>query len=191
MFRTLPALLISGALLVGCNQVKNTDGPTASATAAAKPVQIGEQPAAFYVNDITGPSKGESLCYRCKYSGKPTIAIFTRSMNDSVTSLVKEIDKKVGENEEAKLSAFVVVVGEDSEKMKPELERLQVSEDIQNTPMTVFSDSKGPEGYGVDAPLQVMMWNSGGMKVIRPFQNGELSKEEVSELVAQTGEILN
>jgi hypothetical protein len=28
---------------------------------------------AFNVLDVTGPSKGESLCYRCKYGGRPVV----------------------------------------------------------------------------------------------------------------------
>ncbi|QDU73542.1 hypothetical protein Pan97_05170 [Bremerella volcania] len=194
------AMSLCAAVAVGCTKFKapeltaNAPGTLASDARSNQIVslQLGQQPGAFQVEDVTGPAAGEFLCYRCKYSGKPTVVIFAREVNDSVTSLVQQIDRKVAENADKKLSAFMVVVGENTDEVKPTLQRVQVSQHIENTPLTVFNEKEGPAGYGLDpkARIQVMMWNDDGLKVNKPLAP-HLSKEEISEVVNQTSEILN
>ncbi len=194
------ALSVCSTLVLGCAKFEAPEfsaDSDSSLASDARPhqlvsLQIGQQPGAFQVEDVTGPAAGEILCYRCKYSGKPTVVIFAREVNDSVTSLVQQFDQKVAEHSDKKLSAFMVVVGKDTEKVKPELQRVQVAQHIENTPMTVFDGESGPAGYGLSpqARIQVMMWNDDGLKVNRTLAP-HLSKEEISEIVRQTTEILN
>lgn len=196
---TMFALSLCAAVAIGCTKFKApelTDGsPTGLASDARSSqvvsLQLGQQPGAFQVEDVTGPAAGEFLCYRCKYSGKPTVVIFAREVNDSVTSLVQQIDRKVTENADKKLSAFMVVVGENTDEVKPTLQRVQVAQHIENTPLTIFNEKEGPAGYGLSpkAQIQVMMWNDDGLKVNKPL-GPHLSKEEISEIVSQTNEIL-
>jgi len=194
------AVSLCAALAIGCNKFETPDLSNHAANTLASDarsnqivsLQLGQQPGAFQVEDVTGPAAGEFLCYRCKYSGKPTVVIFAREVNDSVTSLVQQIDRKVSENADKKLSAFMVVVGDDTEQIKPTLQRVQVAQHIENTPLTVFSQKEGPAGYDLDpkTQIQVMMWNDDGLKVNKPL-GAHLSKEEISEIVSQTSEILN
>ncbi|MEW4564976.1 hypothetical protein AB1K70_20795 [Bremerella sp. JC770] len=194
------AVSLCAAVAIGCNkfetpELTNHASNTLASDARSNQIvslQLGQQPGAFQVEDVTGPAAGEFLCYRCKYSGKPTIVIFARQVNDSVTSLVQQIDRTVSENADKKLSAFMVVVGEDTEQVKPTLQRVQVAQHIENTPLTVFNEKEGPAGYGLNpnTQIQVMMWNDDGLKVNKPLAP-HLSKEEISEVVSQTSEILN
>lgn len=194
------ALSLCAAVVIGCNkfqapELSESSSNTLASDARSNQVvslQLGQQPGAFQVEDVTGPAAGEFLCYRCKYSGKPTVVIFAREVNDSVTSLVQQIDRQVTENADKKLSAFMVVVGDNTDEVKPTLQRVQVSQHIENTPLTVFNEKAGPAGYGLSpqAQIQVMMWNNDGLKVNRPL-GPHLSKEEISEIVGQTSEILN
>lgn len=194
------AVSLCAAVAIGCNKFQapeftdSSPGPLASDARTSQTVslQLGQQPGAFQVEDVTGPAAGEFLCYRCKYSGKPTVVIFAREVNDSVTSLVQQIDRQVEQNADKKLSAFMVVVGENTDEVKPTLQRVQVSQHIENTPLTVFNEKEGPAGYGLspEAQIQVMMWNDDGLKVNRPL-GAHLSKEEITEIVSQTKEILN
>ena len=52
-------------------------------SAFAANVQSGLKPGAelpaFDVADVTGPSKGKQLCYRCQYGGNPVMAAFIKS----------------------------------------------------------------------------------------------------------------
>lgn len=155
-------------------------------------LQMGEQPLPFTVEDVTGPAKGEMLCYRCRYAGKPTVVVFAREVTDTVSSLLQQIDKQVADHADQKLSAFMVVVGENADQVKPDLERLATAQNLRNTPLTVFHEPEGPVGYGLspETPIQVMMWNNEGLKVNRPIA-GELSREEIAEIVDETKAILN
>ncbi|PQO38680.1 hypothetical protein C5Y96_02000 [Blastopirellula marina] len=194
------AVSLCAAFAIGCTKFQapeftdSSPGTLASDARSHQVVslQLGQQPGAFQVEDVTGPAAGEFLCYRCKYSGKPTVVIFAREVNDSVTSLVQQIDRQVSENADQKLSAFMVVVGDNTDEVKPTLQRVQVAQHIKNTPLTVFNEKEGPAGYGLspEAQIQVMMWNDDGLKVNRPL-GPHLSKEEITEIVAQTKEILN
>jgi hypothetical protein len=67
----------------------------ASAADIKSGLQIDEFPAAFNVTDITGPSAGEKLCYRCQYGARPVISIFVRKMDENTLKLVKELDAVV------------------------------------------------------------------------------------------------
>src|SRR5205085_9544072 len=79
---------------------------------------VGETVPPFNVRDITGPSKGKTLCYRCQYSDRPVVTVFTRELSDNVKDLVKKIDAKVGENKDEKMAAFVVVLTEDPDAVE-------------------------------------------------------------------------
>ncbi|GAA4428516.1 hypothetical protein [Bremerella cremea] len=197
---SLFALSFCTIALVGCTRIETPDLESVpgnriasdARTSRVVSLQLGEQPGAFQVEDVTGPAAGEHLCYRCKYAGKPTVVIFTREVNDSVTSLVQQIDQKVGENADKKLAAFMVVIGDQSEAVKEDLHRVQTSQHIKNTPLTIFDGAEGPAGYGLapSTQVQVMMWNNDGLKVNEAV-SPQLSPEKISELVAQTKTILN
>jgi hypothetical protein len=153
---------------------------------------VGAEVPAFNVRDITGPSKGETLCYRCKYGSKPVVTVFTREVNDTVTDLVKKIDAKVGANKDKKMAAFVVVVTEDADKVEPKLEKIAKDEKITNTPLTIIEGATGPPNYKLakDAEVTVMMWVDSEVKVNQAFAKGKLDKKAVDELVSETKKIL-
>ena len=75
--KSIPALSI---LVVAASAV------SISAAELESGLQIGDRPAAFYVTDVTGPSAGEKLCYRCQYSTRPVVSIFARGIDDSEAS---------------------------------------------------------------------------------------------------------
>src|SRR5260221_12373855 len=81
-------------------------GVTFAAEERKSGLPVGEQVPAFNVRDITGPSKGKTLCYRCQYSDRPVVTVFTRELSDSVKDLVKKIDSQVDKNSEKKMAAF-------------------------------------------------------------------------------------
>ena len=153
---------------------------------------VGEKVPAFNVRDITGPSKGETLCYRCKYGSRPVVTVFTREVNDSVTELISKIDKKVGENKDSKMAAFVVVITEDADKVEKQLEKIAKEKDIKNVPLTIIEGTTGPENYKIskDAAVTVMMWNESTVKVNEAFDKPTLEAKAIEKLVAGTKSIL-
>jgi hypothetical protein len=152
----------------------------------------GSQPPAFVVTDVTGPEKGNELCYRCRYGGRPTVAVFARQLDENVASLIQQIDGTVAKNSDKKMSAFLVMMSDSPDDHKSSLERLANAKKITDTPLTIFKSSKGPEGYNVseDSAVSVMMWTAEGVKVNHSFAAGKLTAEDVTKMVAETEKIL-
>lgn len=156
-------------------------------------LEEGAHPGAFNVKDVTGPEKGKSLCYRCKYGSKPTVTVFTRELNDEVAALVKGIDKVVAKNQDQKLSAFVVLLTDDPDAAEPKLEAFAKKQNIKNVPLTIYDGAAGPPTYKIakDANLNVMMWVDSNVKVNHAFKKGEFNKKIAQKVVKDTGKILN
>ena len=155
-------------------------------------LQVGDSCGAFNVKDITGPNKGTSLCYRCKYGTRPVITIFTCEVNDELAKLVKEVDGVVGKNSDQKMAAFVVVLAEDADKVAPKLEALAKKEGIKNVPLTIFDGEAGPEDYKIakDASVTVMMWTKSEVKVNHALEKGGLNDSTIKEIIADSSKIL-
>ena len=48
--------------------------------------KLGEIVEPFDVYDVTGPNKGNELCYVCQYGISPVVCIFTRTTSGPLTS---------------------------------------------------------------------------------------------------------
>lgn len=152
----------------------------------------GDFVAAFDVLDCSGPSKGDTLCYRCKYGNRPVVSIFTRELTPEVTELTKKIDETVGKNADAKMAGFVVLLSDDAKAAAPKLEEAAKKNSIKNLPLTAFDGKTGPKSYKIsdDAQVTVMMWVDSEVKVSKGYKAGELKKADIDKLVAETKQIL-
>lgn len=106
-----------------------------------------------------------------------------------MTSLVKQIDKKIGEDK--KLKAFVVILSDDAAKSAKDLEALAKDAGIQNVPLTVFDGPGGPEHYQVarEADVTVLMWRNSKVEVNHAYKGG-LADADVRKIVADVPKIL-
>ena len=156
-------------------------------------LDLGETTTPFLVKDITGPSAGKSLCYRCQYGAKPVTCIFTREINDSVASLIKQIDTTVGSNADKNMRGFVVLLTNDADAGAKTLAKLAADKGIKNVPLTVFDGVAGPEKYKIskDAAVTVLMWNKGHVAVQDAFSTAKLTAEQVKAVASDTSKILN
>lgn len=152
----------------------------------------GDFVAAFDVLDCSGPSKGDTLCYRCKYGNRPVVSIFTRELTPEVAQLTKAVDETVGKNADSKMAAFVVLLTEDAKAASSKLEQAAKKDGIKNVPLTAFDGTTGPKSYKIssDAQVTVMMWVDSEVKVSKGFGKGELNKAAIEKLVADTKQIL-
>ncbi|MEX2214814.1 MAG: hypothetical protein WD768_11830 [Phycisphaeraceae bacterium] len=162
-----------------------------AADSADSGLKKGDSVAAFNVKDITGPSAGKSLCYRCQYGGNPVACIFTRTINDDVAALVKEIDSAVDASGK-KMKAFVVLLTDDADAGAKQLKDLAEAKGIKHTPLTVFDGNSGPSPYKInkDAEVTVLMWNKMKLTVNNGFAKGELKADAAKTIAGQTSEIL-
>lgn len=156
-------------------------------------LEPGEAPGAFHVLDVTGPSKGDSLCYRCQYGGRPVVSIFTRNIDENVTKLIKEIDASVAANEDKQMRAFVVLLTDDPDAAEPKLAEIAEKNKIEHVPLTIFDGKVGPPDYKLaeDADLTVLMWVKSNVKVNKAFSEGKFGKDSVKSIVTETEKILN
>ena len=120
------------------------------------------------------------------------VAIFTRSITDDLTSLVKQIDEQVAKNEEKKLASFVVLLSNDADADEAKLAALAEKAGIKHVPLTIFDGIAGPPNYKIaeDAEVTVLQWK--GLKAVtnHAFAKGKLDKEGVKKVVESTSEIL-
>lgn len=157
-------------------------------------LQVGDYPGAFYVTDVTGPSAGEPLCYRCQYGARPVVTIFARKMDDSVTKLVKQIDEVVSKHyEEDRMAAFVVLLSDEPKKHEKTLVEAAKKAKLSHTPLTTYKEAEGPRKYRIheDAEVTVMMWVDSDVKANHAFTKGQLNDKAIQLVVADTAKILN
>lgn len=155
-------------------------------------LKVGSSVPAFNVRDVTGPSKGDTLCYRCKYGARPVVTVFTRNLTDDVKSFVKKVDQKVGDNKDKKMAAFVVVLTNDPDAIEPKLTELAKAESIKNTPLTFIEGEAGPESYKLskDAEVTVMMWVDNKLTSNTAYAKGKFDAKAAETLLSETSKIL-
>ncbi len=120
------------------------------------------------------------------------VNVFAREITDNLTSLVKQIDEKIGANSDQKMAGFVVLLTDDPDAAEPRLKELAEKHKIANTPLTVYDGVAGPENYKIaeKADVTVMMWVGGEVKVNHVFEKGKLDKKAVAMIVKDTAKIL-
>ena len=120
--------------------------------------------------------------------------IFTRSLDDNLASLVKQVDKKVGANKDKQMVAFVVLLTDDPDAAEGQLKEFADKNGIKNTPLTIFDGPAGPEKYKIaeDAEVTVHLWvGPKEVKANHAFAKGKLDKKGIAGIISDTGKILN
>jgi len=121
------------------------------------------------------------------------VNVFAREITDDLTSLVKQIDEKIGDNTDKKMAGFVVLLTDDPDAAEARLKELAEKQKIENTPLTVYDGVAGPENYKIaeKADVTVMMWVGGKVKVNRVFEKGKLDKAAIGKIIKDTETILD
>lgn len=167
---------------------------SAMAFAAVKSgLSIGDATTAFNVKDVTGPSAGKSLCYRCQYGARPVSCIFTREVTEEVANLIQQIDQSVGANKSKDMKGFVVLLTNNADEGAKQLAKLAADKGIKNVPLTVFDGVAGPEKYKIakDAAVTVLMWNKSRVAVNHAFDSAKLTADQIKQVAGDTSKILN
>jgi hypothetical protein len=120
------------------------------------------------------------------------VNIFAREITDNLTSLVRQIDEKIGANSDKKMAGFVVLLTDDPDAAEVRLKELAEKNKIEHTPLTVYDGVAGPEEYAIakKADVTVMMWVDGEVKVNHVFEKGKLDKGAIAKIVKDTAKIL-
>lgn len=178
---------------VACAALVMASASLVSAAEIQSGLEKGNKVPAFDVKDVTGPHKGDELCYRCRYGNQPVVSIFAKEMSDEVVQLSKEIDNVVAKHRDEKMAGFVVLMSDNPEKAAPALTEVAAKHKISQLPLTTFDGIKGPAGYKINekADVTVMMWVEGKVKVSQGLSKSDLTKETIAKLVSETKTILD
>lgn len=177
MMRIRTTLLTTLLLLIGVVHAdeKNPQG-----------LPIGSEPLPFLVKDYTGPASGKTLCYYCRYGGRPVVAIFTRSVNKEIGRLVAEIEGKLKVHRAERLSAFVVYVAPDTPESVQELKSLAEQHQLVRTPLTILSEPEEQlrAKYGFEPELQVLVigWRGGRVRANQAILDAQPNEEEIKRI---------
>jgi hypothetical protein len=117
------------------------------------------------------------------------VCVFARKTSEPLTSLVKQIDKKIAEN--GSLKSFVVLMTEKAGTVKEDLTKLAKEASVKNIPLTMMGEKDGPPNYEIssDADVTVMMWKQGAVKVNLGYK-GELTEKDIEKIVSDIPKLL-
>ena len=116
--------------------------------------------------------------------------IFAREINDSLTSLVKKLDKATADNKSCRMGSFVVFLSNE-EGLEQKLADLAKKANLKKTILTIDNVS-GPRGYGVakDADIVVVLYKSKTVKVNHAYKKGEFTEKDVDQVIKELPKIL-
>lgn len=127
---TVLATLLCAALAPAADIVS---GPAIGATTMSIPV-----------SDVTGPYKGQLICYVCDYDKAPDVLAFFRDTSDNTAKEIIQLNELYLKNKSRNFKAVAMMIG--GESTKPWLEELNQSAHLE-IPLTYFR--KGPKDPAV------------------------------------------
>ena len=136
---------------------------SAMAANVSSGLKPGAQLPAFDVVDVSGPSKGKQLCYRCQFGGSPVLAAFIKGNPADAAALVGSINAAYEANKGKKLKSFIVFTG--GPELKNAIEKL-AAEKKTSVPLTLLPQGTTASDYAKyeinpAAGNTVLLWNKG------------------------------
>jgi hypothetical protein len=119
-------------------------GATAFAAEILSGLPVGATTQTIPVTDVTGPYKGEKICYVCDFDKKPDVLAFFRDTSDATAKQIIQLNDLYLKNKSRNFKAVAMIIaGESSRKWLEELNR---SAHIE-IPLTFLT--KGPRDVAV------------------------------------------
>lgn len=113
--------------------------------------------------------------------------IFARKCDDNLASLVKQLDKVVGENADKKCKGFVGLLGDSREELEAAAKEFGEANKITHMAVTVPVEfENGPANYGLstDAEVTVLLYTKKTVVANHAFRPGELDEEGIKAVLA-------
>jgi hypothetical protein len=112
--------------------------------------------------------------------------VFARKIDDSLTSLVKKLDKAC---EEKKICSFVVLMTDD-ESAEDQLKKLADKTGLKKT-VLAMDNVAGPPAYHIakDADVTVLLYNKHKVEANHAFRKGEFNSQAVEAVVKDLSKI--
>lgn len=155
-------------------------------------LQPGETIASFHVEDVTGPAKGKSICYACRYGSRPVVNVFVREITDEVVTLMRQLDAQVEKHKDEQLQVFLVLLSLDPESDRETLENLAAKQELKHVPLTLFDGLTGPPKMKIAqrADVTIMLWNKAKVKSNHAFTSEALNDKAVAAVIKEIPDLL-
>lgn len=158
---------------------------------------VGKSINPFYVTKTAGAEEdgvayGENLCYRCKNGSRPQVMVFTRSTDEKVVALVKQLDAQIQKHEEAQLRAFVNMLGESKDAAAQSVKKLASASEAKNVPFVVPNEfENGPEDYGISPKAELTVIIANEAKVVANYAVNSAKDLNVKAVLGDIEKMLN
>jgi hypothetical protein len=154
-------------------------------------LRVGEIANMFSVRAITGPYRGETLCYRCKLGNSPVVCVFARRITEPLTRLLEQLDARIASGKDD-LKALLVYLTDDPKKTATKLEALAARSALEHVPLTLVNNPYGPQDYKIadDAEVTILMWKGPTVRVNRSFGRGAMSDVDVKAVLHDLPKVL-
>jgi len=131
--KTSPAIVVAVLSIALAPAADIVSGPPVGATTMSIPV-----------SDVTGPYKGQLICYVCDYDKAPNVLAFFTDTSDATAKEIIELNNLYLKNKSRNFKAVAMVIA--GESAKPWLEELNRSAHLE-IPLTYFR--RGPKDAAV------------------------------------------
>lgn len=139
-----------------------------------------------------GVDVGKNLCYRCKNGARPQVMVFTRSTDDKVVALVKQLDAELKKHEDEQLRAFVNVLGDSKAAATEQAKKLATASKAEQVPFVVPNEvENGPEDYGINAKADVTIIIANKSKVVANRAVASAKDLDVEAVLSDVKKMLN
>jgi hypothetical protein len=107
-------------------------------------LEIGAPTLSIPVVDVTGPYKGQRICYVCEFQNDPNVLAFFRDTGDETADLIVKLNELYLQHKDSNFKAVAAIIA--GEEAKPWLEQLSETADIE-IPLVVLR--RGPNDVAV------------------------------------------
>jgi hypothetical protein len=160
--------------------------------------QPGEKVGAFTVTKVTGNpddgvADGKTLCYRCKMGQRPVVMIFARTADAGLAKLIEKLEEEIDEHSDAKLSAFVNMIGPDAEALKKQAAEFVAKHEIKKVALVVPEDAEnGPVDFRIapEADVTVICYKEGTVKANHALAKDALCCETIDAIVEDSEKLV-
>ncbi len=119
--------------------------------------------------------------------------VFARKTDDTLASLVKQIDQVVADNQDQKMASFVNFLGSDADAIKNAVREFGTAHNIQNVALVVpVVHENGPDNMKIDphADVTVVVYKDTTVVANHAFAAGELDETRIATILAEAKRIL-
>jgi hypothetical protein len=113
--------------------------------------------------------------------------VFTRKADDTLASLVKQIDQVVADNQDQNMASFVNFLGSDADALKIAVREFGTTHNVENVALVVpVVHENGPDNMKIDprAEVTVVVYKDKIVAANHAFADGELDETRIATILA-------